>query len=139
MLLEDRRKRDEEAAARAREREEENRRRERERTEEQERRERENKQRVRLMQEQIEMMKTWMDRSQIQEEARTKRAEDLRHLTLSKLTDTEDIEAYLTTFEQMMKAFEVKREMGLQVGSSAHREGTAGLRSDESREYCRLR
>ena len=71
MLFEDRRKRDEEAAARAREREEENRRRERERTEEQERRERENEQRVRLMQEQIEMMKTWMDRSQIQEEART--------------------------------------------------------------------
>ena len=96
MLLEDRRKLDEEAAARARERKEENRRRERERTEEQEHQERENKQRVRLMQEQIEMMKTWMDRSQIQEEERTKRAEDLRHLTLSKLTDTEDIEAYLT-------------------------------------------
>ncbi|XP_064404484.1 uncharacterized protein LOC135349805 [Halichondria panicea] len=112
MLLEDRRSRDEAETERARAREEENRQRERERAEEQERREREreSEQRMQMMQSQVEMMRNWMDLNQSREEIKAKRAEDLRHLNLAKLTEKEDIEAYLTTFERLMTAFEVKEE-----------------------------
>ena len=65
------------------------------------------------MQTQIEMMKGWMDHSQAQEEVRSKRAEEMRQLTLTKLSSiyTEDIEAYLTTFERMMEVFKVKKDL----------------------------
>ena len=110
MLLEDRRSRDEAETERARAREEENRQRERERAEEQERRERESEQRMQMMQSQVEMMRNWMDLNQSREEIKAKRADNLRHLNLAKLTEKDDIEAYLTTFERLMTAFEVKEE-----------------------------
>ena len=46
-----------------------------------------------------EMMQGWMDHSQAQE-ARSKQTEEMRQLTLTKLSSKEDIKAYLMTFEE---------------------------------------
>ena len=94
MLLEDRRLREEATA-----------RREAELAEERTRREGEHERQVVRMQEQVEMMREWMERSQAREE-RVSREEDRDKLKLSKLTETEDIEAFLTTFERMMRCTE---------------------------------
>lgn len=51
-----------------------------------------------------------MERSQTRERERQLKASKLEHLELSKLTETEDIESYLTTFERMMREYEVARE-----------------------------
>ena len=110
MPIEDRRAREDNEARRDQERKEEAEKREKERKEDQERRDREHEERVRAMQAQIDMMQTWMDQSREREEQRIKRTEELRQLTLTKLTPSEDIEAYLSTFERMMEAFKVKRE-----------------------------
>lgn len=61
----------------------------------------------------IEMMQQWMDHSQVSEEERSKRTKELRQLTLTRLSPTEDIEAYFSIFERMMEAFKVKRQCGL--------------------------
>ena len=111
MLIEDRRAREDNETRREQERKEDAERRETERKDEQERRDREHEEQVRTMQAQIDMMQVWMDRSQEREEQRTKRTEELRQLTLTKLTPSEDIEAYLSTFERMMEAFKVKKEL----------------------------
>ena len=111
MLIVDRRAREDNETRREQERKEDAERRETERKDEQERRDREHEGQVRTMQAQIDMMQVWMDRSQEREEQRTKRTEELRQLTLTKLTPSEDIEAYLSTFERMMEAFKVKKEL----------------------------
>ena len=111
MPIEDRRAREDNEARRDQERKEEAEKREKERKEDQERRDREHEERVRAMQAQIDMMQTWMDQSREREEQRIKRTEELRQLTLTKLTLSEDIEAYLSTFERMMEAFKVGREL----------------------------
>ena len=95
MLLEDRRLREEATAQR-----------EAELAEERARREAEHERQVARMQEQVEMMREWMERSQ----ARLSRDEDRDRLKLSKLTESEDIEAFLTTFERMMRVYGVKED-----------------------------
>ena len=122
LLLEDRQRREEELAAERRRREEDQRKREEElaaerkrweeeraveqqrRMEEEERRERESAQRIKEMQEQFELMRKLVERK---EEPR--KAERGDAIKLTKLTDQDDIEAYLTVFERMMEAYEVAK------------------------------
>ena len=52
-----------------------------------------------------------MERSQNREDEVTRRKKiKFDRLRLTKLTDSEDIEAYLTTFKIMMKVYEVEKE-----------------------------
>ena len=53
-------------------------------------------------------------------------------LKLAKLGEEDDIEAYLTTFERMMAAYEA--EMDVQVSAAVERQGSASLCSDGSRQ-----
>ena len=121
LLLEDRRVREAEAQRkedelrqerqlREREQEEAAARREREQEEASARRDEENDRRVRMMQEQLDMMREWMERSGAREDERVKKAGKLEQLKLTKLTDSEDIEAYLTTFERMMGVYEITED-----------------------------
>ena len=61
------------------------------------------------MQVQIEMMQQWINHSQALEKERSNRTEELIQLMLTRLSPTEDIEAYLSTFERMMEAFKLKK------------------------------
>ena len=61
------------------------------------------------MQEQVEMMREWMERSQARKE-RVLREEDRDRLKRSKLTESEDIEAFVTTFERMMQVYGLKED-----------------------------
>jgi len=97
LLLEDRRQREEASA-----------RREAELAEERARRETEHARQVRQMEEQVHMMREWMERSQAREGERAMRDDD--RLKLTKLTESEDVEAFLTTFERMMRVYGVKEE-----------------------------
>ena len=95
-LLEDRQRREEELADERREREEERRRRDEELAEERRRRD-----------EELGLLKRL-----VEERGRTAAAMGPRsdgEVKIAKLTDTDDIEAYLTTFERMMAAYDVPR------------------------------
>ena len=77
--------------------------------EERRRREVEHEQHVRQMQLQLNMMKNLMERSQVREDEFARRASRCHdNLKLTKLSDSENIEAYLTTFERMMQVYEVE-------------------------------
>ena len=79
--------------------------------EEKKRREYENVQQMKNMQDQLDLMKSMMNRSQNREDEVTRRKKiGFDQLKLTKFTDSEDIEAYLTTFERMMKVYEVEKE-----------------------------
>ena len=81
---------------------------------------------------QLEMMRSLMERSQVREDDFTRRAKGVQdQLKLTKLADSEDIEAYLTTFERLMQVYE--RAMGYFAGSTTHWKCTEGLCSFESR------
>ena len=54
------------------------------------------------------MMREWMKRSQAREVERVSQEEDRDRLKLSKLTESEDSEAFLMTFERMMRVYGVK-------------------------------
>ena len=137
LLLEDRRKREEEIAEEKRRREEdlqrreeelaaERRRHEEERAaewqrreeergqehqrwmEEEARRAKEADQRVKEVQEQMEMMRKLVEESEHQAKPKTGAATSDTAPKLTKLTDGDDIEAYLVTFERMMIAYEVE-------------------------------
>ena len=99
MLLEDRRTQERKATEKAKEREEE-----------QTRHMIEHEQQVCMMQAQIEAMQHWMEHCEEIEIKQTSRAEEMRQLTLTKMLPTEDTEAYLSTFELLIKAFKIKRK-----------------------------
>ncbi len=61
---------------------------------------------IRQMQEQMEAMQSWIG---AQEQERADRAKQME-IRLSKLSDSEDIEAYLTTCERMMSVYEVPED-----------------------------
>ena len=107
LLLEDRRTREAEAQQKEEELRQE---RERELEEAAARRDEENERRVRMMQEQLDMMREWMERSNDMENKRVNKASQYSQLKLTKLTESEDIEAYLTTFERMMGVYEVTED-----------------------------
>ena len=131
MLLEDRRLREEATA-----------RREAELAEERARREEEHERQVVRMQEQVEMMREWMERSQAREE-RVSREGDRDKLKLSKLTESEDIEAFLTTFERMMRVYGVKEDrwafkLAPQLTGRAQ-QAYAALNVDDAAQYKQVK
>ena len=62
-----------------------------------------------------------------QNEAARLKAEQERDVKVAKLTENDDIEAYLTTFERLMIAYEVKPERWAYKLTTASWEGTTGL------------
>ena len=59
---------------------------------------------------QLELLQSLVEGVQLQGEAATKRAENDRDVKVPKLTENDDIVSYLTMFERLMVAYEVKRE-----------------------------
>ena len=95
MLMEDRRKREEEIAA------------------ERERQERETERRLQEMQKHVDALLKVVERSHEGTggaKRETRGAGDDKEVKLTKLSEADDVEAYLTTFERMMAAFEVQKE-----------------------------
>ena len=110
---------------------------------EHDRREREHRVQVELMQEQMQAMRGWMERSMTREDERVGRANQMNELRLTKLSDSEDIEAYLTTFERMMRVYEVPEDrwvfkLAPQLTGKAQ-QAYAALGADEAVEYRRVR
>ena len=101
MLMEDRRRRELEIAEERRQREEEQRR-------EQERRAAEDERRERETQRQMDLLQGLIEGIHKQGESAEKRAEKDKDMKLTKLTERDDIKAYLTTFERMMVSYEIK-------------------------------
>ena len=95
LFLEDRKRREEELA-------EERRRREEELTHERRRREEE-------VQQQMQLLREMVEGSRRREEAPARASGENDRVKLSKLSEADDVEAYLTTFERMMAVYEVDR------------------------------
>ena len=102
MFIEDRRQREEQQAEERRKWEAEMRMREAAYTEERRRREEENRK-------QMEVLQALVQGVQLQGEAAKKRAEGEKDVRVAKLTEDDDIVAYLTMFERLMVAYEVKK------------------------------
>ena len=105
VLLEDRQRQEDERARREERRQQE--------TQEQlalerERQDARHQMQMEQMQEQLTMVRGWMERSQARDEHLGRAIQD--PLKLTKLTETEDIESYLTTFERMMQVYHVDEE-----------------------------
>ena len=109
-LLEDRKRREEEWAEERRRREEENRTREAEIREERRRRDEELAKREEETRTQMGLLQSLIEGVKRQSEAAVRKAENDKDVKVTKLTENDDIEAYLTTFERLMLAYEVKKE-----------------------------
>lgn len=109
-LLEDRKRREEEWAEERRRREEESRAREAEIREERRRRDEELAKREAETKTQLGLLQSLIEGVQRQSEAAVHKAENDKDVKIAKLTENDDVEAYLTTFERLMLAYEVKRE-----------------------------
>ena len=86
--------------------------RERELEEERCRREEEMLRREEQTQRQMEILQTLVEGVQMQGEAATRRAEKEKDVRVPKLTEEDDIVAYLTTFERLMVAYKVRKNVG---------------------------
>ena len=104
MLVEDRKRREEELV-------EELRRREEKMTEEREHREKETEERMRMMQQQMEALQKLVAESSKREEKKS----EMEQLKLAKLTEQDDIEAFLTTFERVMGVFGIERRWAFKL------------------------
>ena len=78
--------------------------------EERQRQDEELQRRDRNNEKQMELLQLMVQGVQLQGEAAVRRAEQDKDVKLPKLTESDDIVAYLTTFERVMKAYEVKEE-----------------------------
>lgn len=88
----------------------ERRRREWELEEEKRRRQEETSRREEQVYQQMQVLQTLVQGVHLQGEALKKRADSDKEVKVAKLTDQDDIVSYLTTFERLMTAFEVKQE-----------------------------
>ena len=110
-------------------------RREEELAEERAKREADNERQMRLMNEQMEMMRRQLERA----EARTEGTRVVDSLKLTKLTESEDIESYLKTIEHMMEAYEVEEDqwafkLAPQLTGKAQ-QAYASLSADQAAQY----
>ena len=80
------------------------------RQEERRKREEEIRHREEYNRRQMELLQSLVKGVQLQGEAAAKRADNDKDVKVQKLTENDDIVGYLTTFERLMKAYEVKRE-----------------------------
>ena len=105
---------------------------ERELAEERRRHDRDMEERVREMQHQMAEL-----RSLATGRARTESGAD--SVKLTKLSATDDLEAYLTTFEHLMHTYDIPKERWAPAtGPAADRQSTASLRSYGARSCYRL-
>ena len=149
-LAVERLRREEEAMRREEERREENRRREEEAARREEelreefrRREEEAARRENMMQQQMELLRGLVEGVQKQGEKAAIKLERDRDVKVTKLTEEDDIEAYLTTFERLMKAYEIQKErwsfkLAPQLIGKAQ-QAYAALPPDDSRDYDKLK
>ena len=110
VLLEDRQKREAELLQERRLREEELKRREEEMREKRRKRDEAAAKREEEMRMQMELLRGLVEGVNKQGDATMKKLETDRDVKVTKLTEADDIEAYLTTFERLMKAYEVPPE-----------------------------
>ena len=75
-------------------------------TEEREHREKETEERMRMMQQQMEALQKLVAESSKREEKKS----EMEQLKLTKLTEQDDIKAFLTTFERMMGVFGIEKK-----------------------------
>ena len=129
-LLEDRQHHEEELIEEQRRHEEENKAREAELREERLRREEDLAKRGEESRKQMLLLQAPVEGVKKQGEAAARKAESDKDVRVAKLTENDDIEAYLTTFERLMVAYEVKKDSGLlgfQAGSTVGGKSTAGI------------
>ena len=122
LMIEDRKKREEEIAA------------------ERERREREMDARVQEMARQMEMMRNLVEKGQRDEGINRVGGEQIK---LTKLSESDDVEAYLTTFERMMEAYRVEKSkwaylLAPQLTGKAQ-QAYAAMAGEESGDYDSLK
>ena len=153
-LLEDRQLRDKEMTEERKRREEELKRKEQELMEEQSRREEELQQerlrrdeeaakREEEVRQQMELLRGLVEGVQRQRVVNAPRQENDRDVKATKLTEEDDIEAYLTTFERLMQAYEIWRErwvykLAPQLSGRAQR-AYAAMNPEEAQDYDRLK
>ena len=142
-LLEDRQRHEEELREERRRREEENRVREAELREERQRREEELAKREEESRKQILLLQALAEGVKKQGEAAARKAESDKDVRVAKLTENDDIEAYLTTFERLMGAYEVKKDkwafkLAPQLVGKAQ-QAYAGLSVDDASDYDQLK
>ncbi len=97
---------------------------------------------IKQMQEQMEAMRDWMEHSGAQEQERAGRAKQMQ-VQLSKLSDSDDIEAYLTTCERMMSVYKVPEDQWVfklapQLTGKAQ-QAYAALGVEEAVDYRRVK
>ncbi len=97
---------------------------------------------IRQMHEQMEAMRGWMEHSGAREQERAGRAKQME-VRLSKLSDSEDIEAYLTTCERMLSVYEVPEDQWVfklapQLTGKAQ-QAYAALGAEEAVDYRRVK
>jgi hypothetical protein len=121
--------------------EEERIRREEERERERRQDEEQRKEEQQLMRESMEVLKLAVEeRREEGREAAGRREQDI---VLTKVTEKDDIEAYLTTFERMMRAYDIGRErwafmLAPQLTGKAQ-QAYASLSADDAGDYCQLK
>lgn len=143
QLAEERERREQERQEEMRSKEEEASRREAEMREEFRRREEESARREEMMRQQMELLKTIVTDAQERGEKTALKLERDRDVKVAKLTEEDDIEAYLTTFERLMKAYEVKKErwsfkLAPQLVGKAQ-QAYAAMAPDEAMDYDKVK
>ena len=124
-------------------REEELRTREAEMREKRRRRDEEIAQREEELRRQMDLLQSLVEGMMKQSEATSKKSDSRKDVRVAKLTEQDDIEAYLTTFERLMIAYEVPEEqwtfmLAPQLVGKAQ-QAYAGLSADEAYDYKKLK
>ena len=92
---------------------------------------------------QMEILQSLVQGVQLQGEAAKKKAESEKDVKVPKLTEEDDIVAYLTTFERLIRAYEVKPERWVfklasnLVGKA--QQAYAGLSTEDASSYEKLK
>ena len=97
--------------------------------------------RVREMSQQMELMRELVEKNQNGREGWENAFESEEHLRLTKLSEQDDIEAYLTTFERMMKAYKVAKWVYLLVPqlTGKAQQACAAMAGDDAGDYDSLK
>ena len=92
---------------------------------------------------QMQVLQSLVQGIQLQGEAATKRAENERDVKVPKLTEKDDIVSYLTMFERLMLAYEVKKDKWV-FKLAAHlagkaQEAYAALPTEDAKDYEKVK
>ena len=91
----------------------------------------------------MELLRGLMEGVQRQGAVNAPRQENDRDVKVTKLTEEDDIEAYLTTFERLMQAYEIQRErwvfkLAPQLSGKAQ-QAYAAMNPEEAQDYDSLK